>query len=117
MRTAVGVDRIGSTRVSDEEHPFDPVTVTPRVTLPDAPAMNVTWCVPAPAVIVPFVIVQLYVAPTPTSGVEAVFPDAPGHIWVADGVMRAPGAGFTTMSAMPEDVPAHPVTSLTNVTE
>ena len=46
-------------------------TVTFNATDPEAPAMNVMLRVPAPPVIVPFAIDQVYVAPTPASGTEA----------------------------------------------
>src|SRR4029079_11012011 len=60
---------------------FDPIalqlpccTVTFRVTEPEAPAWNVMLRVPAPPVIVPFPIDHVYVAPTPASGTEALWP-------------------------------------------
>jgi hypothetical protein len=49
-------------------------TVTFNVTIPDAPAMKVMLRVPAPPVIAPFPIDQVYVAPTPASGTEAPWP-------------------------------------------
>jgi hypothetical protein len=60
---------------------FDPIalqlpccTVTFNVTVPEAPAWNVMFRVPAPAVIVPFPIDHVYVAPAPASGTEAPWP-------------------------------------------
>lgn len=46
-------------------------TVTPSVIGLDAPTANVTLRVPAPAVMIPFVMVQTYVAPVPASETEA----------------------------------------------
>ena len=117
-RAAVGAGRIGTARMSVEEQPFDPVTVTLRSTFPGRPAVNVICRRPGAGRdrAVPDVPARS-AAPGPASGVDAVFPGAFGHTCVTEGVMTAPGAGFTTTSAAPEDVPAQPVASLTNVTE
>ena len=60
--------------------PLSSVTVTSRVTLGPAPTSNVMLLVPCPAVIVPPVTVQEYVAPGPTSVVEAVLPVEPSRV-------------------------------------
>ena len=54
--------------------PLALVTVTFNETLPVAPAEKVIARVLEPAVIVPLVIDQEYVAPEPASGTEAVLP-------------------------------------------
>jgi hypothetical protein len=50
------------------------VMATLRTTDPEVPAVNVTFRVVAPAVIVPPVIVQRMVIPPPGFGIEAAFP-------------------------------------------
>jgi hypothetical protein len=66
------------------------VAVTPRVTLPLAPAVKEIAFVPAPAVIVPLPMVQLYVVPE-VNGTDAPLLDDPGStedgaLIVEDGV-------------------------------
>src|SRR5262245_22694478 len=73
------------------EHPAELRTVTFRTIGLVVPALKVIVRVPAPAVIVPFVIVHVYVAPVPASGTDAVIPFAffftdAGAVIVADGV-------------------------------
>jgi hypothetical protein len=91
------------------------VTVTPSPTGPVGPALNVTERVPVPPVIVPFEMVQAYVAPAPASGTEATSPVAFGHV-EAGAVIVAFGEGFTVTAAEPEELPVHPVASTTLVT-
>src|SRR5207248_6275011 len=87
------------------------VTVTPRVTGPEAD-VNVMAFVPLPEVIVPFVIVQAYVAPV-TETVDAL-PLAPAQI--ADGAV-IDGAGLLfTVTATPADCALQPLEFVT-VTE
>jgi len=71
---------MGKLAVHVLEPPGD-VTVTLRPMLPLGPARKAIMRVPAPAVSVPFVTVQAYVAPAPASGTEAlvVAPDMPGQ--------------------------------------
>ena len=75
MKNAAGqVESIGTLLEPIELQPPLCATVTPSITHPEAPARNVMLRVPAPLVIVPFPIVQVYVAPTPASGTEAPCP-------------------------------------------
>ena len=53
------------------------VTVTLSVNVPTAPAVKVMLLVPVPPVIVPLVMLQLYVAPTPALATEATLPVEP----------------------------------------
>ena len=73
-KDAAHVGSIGTLLEPMELQPPLCATVTPSITDPEAPAENVMLRVPAPAVIVPFPIVQVYVAPTPASGTEAPCP-------------------------------------------
>src|SRR5262249_40181792 len=73
------------------EQPAPLTTVTPRVTEPELPAVNAIERVPLPPVIVPFPIVQAYVAPAPASGTEAALPAEPEQTW-AGAVIVASGA-------------------------
>jgi hypothetical protein len=59
------------------EQPADVVTVTCSVSVPAAPAVNVMFDVPVPAVIVPLVMDQLYVAPAPAFATDALLPVEP----------------------------------------
>jgi hypothetical protein len=59
------------------EQPAEVVTVTCSVSVPGAPAVNVMLDVPVPAVIVPLVIDQLYVAPAPAFATDALLPVEP----------------------------------------
>ena len=85
---------IGIVREPGEAQPAALVTVTSSPTLPLVPAVNVIARVPAPAVIVPFVIDQAYVAPGPASDTEALCPAAPGHT-EEGAVIAADGSGLT----------------------
>jgi hypothetical protein len=69
----------------DEQLPT--ATVTESWSDPLVPGLKVIDRVPAPPVIVPFVIDQLYVAPGPASGTEAESPDEP--VQAADGALIA----------------------------
>jgi hypothetical protein len=69
--------------------------VTLNATVSEPPALKVTVRVPAPPVIVPFVIDHEYVAPTPASGTEAVCPAVLGHT-DAGAVIVADGEVLTT---------------------
>ena len=63
------------TLFDDEDgHPADDVAVTLRVTGLELRTANVMVLVAAPAVIDPPEIVHAYVAPSPASGIDAVFP-------------------------------------------
>lgn len=92
-------------------------TVTPSATVPEGPALNVTFREPAPPVIVPFVIVQVYVAPAPASSTEAAFPTEDAQ--TEDGaVMVADGRPLTaTLVEPPEAHPAEVVTVTVSPTE
>jgi len=81
------------------------VTITLRPTGPLEPAVNLIDRVPAPSVIVPFVIDQAYVAPVPAFGTEAELPVESAHT-AAGAVITAEGAGFTLTVALPDEVPA-----------
>ena len=84
------------------------VTVTPRVIGPEAD-VNVMAFVPLPEVIVPFVIVQAYVAPA-IAAVDAPA-DPPAQI---AGATPIDGAGLLlTVTAVAADVALHPFASVT----
>ena len=73
-----------------ELQPLLAVTVQPKVSVPAAPAVKATLRVPAPAAMLPPLIVQAYDAPAPASGTEAVLlvePEYvdPGAVTVEDG--------------------------------
>jgi hypothetical protein len=93
VKKAVGhTGKISTLAESLELHPFPPWTVTSSITDPDGPAENVMFLVPAPPVIVPFVIDQLYVAPKPAPGTEALLPPElaqteEGAVITADGTV------------------------------
>ena len=70
--------------------------------------------VPAPAVIVPFVTFQTYVAPTPASATEAVWPVEDAQTTAASTVMLAFGSGVIV--AFVEDEALH-VAAFVTVTE
>ncbi|HVH12722.1 MAG TPA: hypothetical protein VM759_06715, partial [Longimicrobium sp.] len=74
------------------------VTTQPRDNVPAEPALKVTAFVPAPAVMVPFVIVQAYVAPA-WLGTEACSPAAPAET-LAGAVIVAFGAASTMAHAV-----------------
>ena len=76
------------------EQPAAVVTVTCRVRVPTAPAVKVMLGVPVPAVIVPLVADQLYVAPTPALATEAALLVVP-VLTEAGAVMVAFGLGLT----------------------
>ena len=69
-----GTTQIATDLLSVCPQPFALVTAAVRTTDPEAPAVNVTFVVAAPAVIVPPVIVQRMVTPPPGFGIEAEFP-------------------------------------------
>src|SRR6185436_538786 len=72
-----------------------------RVSVPTLlPALNVTFGVPAPAVMVPFVMLQVYLAPVPASATEAGFPVEPCTTLVG-ALMLDEGSGFATTVAVP----------------
>jgi hypothetical protein len=91
------------------------VTVTPRTQTPAVPAVNVIAGLPGPAVIVPFEIVQRYVAPAPASGTEATRPACPGTAELGAEITAEGALPATVTVADPEEVPA-PFTSETAVT-
>jgi hypothetical protein len=96
VKKAVGhAGKISTLAESLELHPFPPWTVTSSVTDPDGPAENVMFLVPAPPVIVPFSIDQVYVAPGPASGTEAPFPPELGQT-DAGAVISDDGTVLTT---------------------
>jgi len=84
--------------------PADDVTVTLSDTAPEEPAVNVIFFVPAPDVIVPFTIDQIYVAPPPAFGTEALLPAEFAHADTG-AVMTAEGIGSTLTFALPEELP------------
>lgn len=82
---ALGLELIVTLLLAVAAQPVALVTVTPSATVPLAPAVKVTDLVLPPAVIVPFVIVQAYVAPAPASATDAALPVEPAH--TADGAV------------------------------
>src|SRR5215831_11006223 len=93
------------------EHPLAFVTVTESPSGPIDPVENVIERVPAPAVIVPLVIDQAYVAPAPASGTDAGWPlelgqTAPAVVITADGPAR-------TVAVVVAGAEAHPPTIAT----
>jgi hypothetical protein len=105
----------GTLREPDDVQPADDVTVTVSDTAPGDPAVNVIFFVPAPDVIVPFVIDQEYAAPPPAFGTEALLP---GELAQTDtgAVMTEEGIGSTLTFALPEEVPEQ-AASESDVTE
>jgi hypothetical protein len=75
-----------------------PVVATVRLIGPEAPAVNVIVRVPWPPVIVPFVMPQVYVTPTPRSGTEAVLPTESEQTVEAVVIGIGGGAGQLTVS-------------------
>lgn len=95
---------IGTLREPDDVQPADVVTVTLSDTASEDPAVNVIFFVPAPDVIVPFVIDQEYAAPPPVLCTEAVFPVEFAHADTG-AVMTTGGIGSTLTFALPEEAP------------
>jgi hypothetical protein len=90
---ALGDGLIVTVAFEDAEQPLLLVTVIARVTEPDAPAVNVIFLVPVPAVIEPLVIVHAYAELAPASGTDAELPVELEH--TEDGaVIEALGGGF-----------------------
>ena len=81
-------------------HPFPSVTMTVTCAGELVPAVHVICLVLFPPVIVPFVTFQLYVAPTPASGTEAVLPVDPAHT-AAGAVITQLGSGLCVTSTLP----------------
>jgi len=75
------------------------VTVTLSCTEPLEPAENAIEEVPAPDVIVPLVIPQLYAAPAPAEGTEAALPEENGQTEEAAEI-AAEGSARTTASVV-----------------
>ena len=96
------------TEPGSDVQPAGLVTVTLMLTDPDVPAVKVIFGVPVPEAIVPFEMDQLYVAPTPPFGTDAVSV-APAQIGDGASVMKADGSGLTLMVADPDAVPAQAV--------
>src|SRR5437016_6268878 len=67
-----------ATFFESEPFPQDAVTLTLKVSVPDALAVKWMLSVPAPEVIIPLVIVHWYVAPL-TAVMDAVFPVEDGQ--------------------------------------
>jgi hypothetical protein len=84
------------------------VTVHPSVRVPAVPAVNVMACVPAPAVIVPSVMVHTYVAPA-CDATDAASPVAP-EAAVDGAVIDTTGAATTATVAVALAEPAAFVT-------
>lgn len=84
--------------------PAADVTVTVSDTGPEDPAVNSIFFVPAPFVIVPFVIAQEYVACPPAFGTVTVFFVELAHT-DAGAEMSAEGSESTFTFALPEEVP------------
>lgn len=98
-----------------ELHPAADVTVTLSVVVPAAPAVNVIAREPAPEVIVPFTMVQVYVAPAPASGVDAARPAEPTQ--AASGAVRvASGNALTATDAEPDELQPDEDTVIESVT-
>jgi hypothetical protein len=93
-----GFGVVGMTFVSFDEQPaFE--TVRWRVVDPDTPPVNWMDSVPAPDVIVPFVMLQLYVAPA-CVGTDATLPVLEAQM-DAGAVMVATGRGVMATFALP----------------
>src|SRR5437870_264677 len=96
----------------DEEalQPGGSVTVMPTVMVGPAPDVYVIDRVPAPAVIVPPVMTQSYVAPAPASGTDAVWLVELGQTAVST-VIAADGICTTCTVRPPEIVAEQPEVS------
>jgi hypothetical protein len=92
-------------------HPNAETTVTPRATLPEAPAVNLIVCVPTPDVIVPPEIVHVYLPPVPAEGTEAVLPVELAHTTLGAVIV----AGTVMVLVAPFVQPAAFVTKATSV--
>jgi hypothetical protein len=114
LTAAVATGVTDSVAEPDLLQPFR-VTVTSSWTGDDAPTEKTIAFVPAPDVIVPFVIVQTYVAPVPALGTEAARP--PLFWQAAEGAeIVAEGTVLTVTVALPEAVLAQ-LASATVATE
>jgi len=80
------------------------VTVTSSWTVSEDPAVKIIVRVPLPDVIVPFVIDQLYVAPAPAEGTEALLPGEFGQIDVGAEITTEGSARMTTFVVAGSDV-------------
>jgi hypothetical protein len=84
------------------------VSVTRRVSVPAAPAVNVIWFPVVADVIVPFEIDHEYPLPA-WNGTDAVSPVAPGAAAGGAVITGVSGAGFT-VTTVADDVPESPFT-------
>ena len=82
-----------------ETQPEDVISVTERVTEPFAPAVNVTWFAPCPAVIDPLEMLQLYRLPE-WLVTEAVRPDWLGFAEEGAEIVGADGVAETVTIAV-----------------
>jgi hypothetical protein len=102
--------------VPDAAHPVADEIVTERAIGPLVAAEKTIERVPTPEVIVPLVIDQLYEAPAPPSGTEAVLPEEPPHTAVG-AVIVAMGKALIEETAEPIAEQPAPLTTVTaNVT-
>ena len=86
------------------EQPLLFFTVTLSIVVPDPLAVHVRLRVFWPAVIVPPVIDQVYIAPAPASGMEATLPVEFAQT-DSGAVIVASGFAFTITVALPDEVP------------
>jgi hypothetical protein len=110
VMTGVGAALIGTVVLEVALQP-PLATVTLMPTLPDAPAVKVMACVPAPLVMEPFVTVHVYVAPVWSGTLALPGPEAQteaGAVIVADGAvligtfaLELLEQPFTEMTVMP----------------
>ena len=84
-----------------ESQPFAFFSTTSRTTTPGSPVLKVIRDVPAPDVIVPFVIVQVQPGPTPPT-TSATMPEAPLSTLAGAEMTGSAGRAFTGMRAEPE---------------
>ena len=91
-------------------------TVTESVRVPVLPAVKMMFLVPAPEVMVPFEMPQVYVAPDPAFGTDAALPVLPTS--TAEGAeMVASGLALSVNVFVEESLPQGPVAVRTNVLE
>lgn len=95
-------------------HPLAFRTVTPRVSVPRLPAVYRMLAVPAPDVIVPLLMVQVYVAPEPALGTEAELFLEPFRT-LAAAVMVAEGSARMATFALPLAVQPAAVETVTEM--
>ena len=87
--------------------PLLALTVSLSVSVPGPAAVKVTLLVPEPAVIVPPVMLQAYVAPAPAFATEAALPVEPLTM-LAGAVMFALGVGLTVTTVVADGALVQP---------